>query len=355
MGPRERKMTNRPMRGAGAPTIADVAKYSGFSPMTVSRVINDEANVKSSTRLAVQAAIAKLNYSPNLAARSLAGVKQPRIVLVYSNPSAAYLSRLLVGSLQQARSEHAQLVLEQIDADNPLPALREVLENEIDGIVLPPPLCDDAKVLDLVTKSGLRAAMIANWRPEHEISVVRIDDVAAAQTMTSHLIGLGHSRIGFIVGAPQQKASHERLLGYRCALEEAGLPIREELIVQGHFTFRSGLSATETLLELSKPPTAIFASNDDMAAAAVTVAHRRHLDVPHDLTVVGFDDTDFALSIWPELTTIRQPIADMAAAAVKLVAEAVRSDNGGNTLKCIDQVLDYALIRRGSDCPPARG
>jgi LacI family transcriptional regulator len=338
----------------GAATIADVAAFSGFSPMTVSRVINGEANVKESTRLAVLAAIAELSYSPNLAARSLAGAKQSRIVVVYSNPSAAYLSRLLVGSLQQARLEHVQIVLEQIDAEEALPALQALIESDIDGIILPPPLCDDEQVIDFVLASGKRLALIANWKPDRDVPVIRIDDVAAARTMTEHLIGLGHRRIGFICGNPSHKASAERLLGFRSAMETAGIPVRPELVVQGNFTFRSGLSAAEQLLELSEPPSAIFACNDDMAAAAVTVAHRRHLDVPHDLTVTGFDDTDFALSIWPELTTIRQPIADMAAAAVKLIVQAIRADSGGKQSEAQDIVLDYAMIRRGSDCPPAR-
>lgn len=345
-------MNTRSPRSGSAPTIADVAQHAGFSPMTVSRVVNGDAQVKDSTRRAVQASIEALGYTPNLAARSLAGVRQPRIALVYANPSAAYLSRLLVGSLKAARAEHCQLVLEQIDAADPRPALRELLESEIDAIVLPPPLCDSEAVLDLVEQSDKAVAIIGNSALARNLATVRIDDFAAAKTMAAHLIAQGHRRIGLITGPPGQRASEERLRGYRAALSEAGLSADTALIVPGEFTFRSGLSAAETLLDLAQPPTAIFASNDDMAAAAVTVAHRRHRDVPRDLTVVGFDDTDFALSIWPELTTIRQPIAEMAAEAVRL---AVAAHRNGTARTRIDRVLDHALIRRSSDCGPVSG
>jgi LacI family transcriptional regulator len=119
--------------------------------------------------------------------------------------------------------------------------------------------------------------------------------------------------------------------------------------VDGQFTFRSGLQAAEQLLDLPDPPTAIFASNDDMAAAAVTVAHRRHLDVPKDLTVCGFDDTDFALSIWPELTTLHQPIAEMSRAAVDMLVEQVRAKRSGKKSEITDHMLDFTFIRRQSD------
>jgi len=129
--------------------------------------------------------------------------------------------------------------------------------------------------------------------------------------MTAYLLELGHTRIAFIKGHPNQTASARRFEGYQAAMQEAGIPPDQNLIQQGYFTYRSGLEATEKLLARKKPATAIFASNDDMAAAAISVAHRRGLDVPRDLSVVGFDDTPTATTVWPELTTIRQPIAAM--------------------------------------------
>src|SRR5579871_1806648 len=138
------KQTNRQQ---GAPTIADVAAYVGFAPMTVSRVINGEKNVRPETRAIVQAAIAKLKYSPNLAARTLAGAEQVRVGLLYSNPSAAYLSEFLVGSLEQARLSHVQLVVEKCDPKTQEEkVVRELLATGVDGIILPPPLCDSEPI-----------------------------------------------------------------------------------------------------------------------------------------------------------------------------------------------------------------
>eukprot|EP01041_Mallomonas_annulata_P026268 gene26268-47532_t len=184
------------------------------------------------------------------------------------------------------------------------------------------------------------------------MSVVYIDDVEAAATMTRHILSLGHKRIAFVKGNPEQKASHQRLKGFEMAMAEAGMPIDPELVVDGLFTYRSGLDAADKLLDLANPPTAIFASNDDMAAAAITVAHRRHLDVPKDVTICGFDDTDFALSIWPELTTIHQPIADMSRAAVEILVDRIRAKRSGRPTPREDRMLDFTFVRRESDAQP---
>src|SRR5579863_318739 len=290
-------------RQRGAATIADVAAYAGFAPMTVSRVINGENNVRQETREAVQAAIAKLKYSPNLAARTLAGAEQVRIGLLYSNPSAAYLSEFLVGSLEQARLSHVQLVVEKCDAkQHEDEVVQELLASGVDGIILPPPLCDSKRIHAVLTKAGALAVAVAvaSASPRAGLLAVLIDDHAAAVAMTRHILSLGHERIGFIIGNPNQTASAQRFAGYKAALAEAGIEIDKSLIGQGLFTYRSGLKAAEQLLSLAKPPTAIFASNDDMGAATVTVAHRHHLDVPKGLTVCGFDDTEFSRSIFPE-------------------------------------------------------
>ncbi|HEX4241063.1 MAG TPA: LacI family DNA-binding transcriptional regulator [Steroidobacteraceae bacterium] len=330
-----------------------MAAYVGFAPMTVSRVINGEKNVRPETREAVQAAIAKLKYSPNLAARTLAGAEQIRVGLLYSNPSAAYLSEFLVGSLEQARLSHVQLVVEKCDAKQHEEAVvRELLASGVDGVILPPPLCDSKRIHTVLMKAGALAIAVASASPRPGFLAVRIDDHAAAAAMTRHILSLGHRRIGFIQGNPDQTASAQRFAGYKTALAEAGIALDKSLVARGLFTYRSGLKAAEQLLSLPKPPTAIFASNDDMGAATVAVAHRHHLDVPADLTVCGFDDTDFSRSIWPELTTIRQPIADMSRAAMLLLVRKIRARRARRDEECKHVLLDFTLVRRDSDAAP---
>jgi len=347
-------MTNRPSRRQrNAPTISDVAAAAGVSPMTVSRVINGEANVRDRTRELVNEVIRKLNYSPSAAARSLAGGEEMRIGLLYSNPSSAYLSEFLVGSLDQASRSNVQLIVEKCDEDAlEQSVIDHLVQGRVDGIVLPPPLCDATAVLAAVAEHDIPAVAVATGRPVDTMAAVSIDDRRAAFEMTQHLIGLGHHRIGFIIGNPNQTASAERLAGYRAALAENGLEEEAGLIVQGLFTYRSGLDAAERLLTLADRPTAIFASNDDMAAAAVAVAHRRGLDVPRDLTVCGFDDTALATTVWPELTTIRQPIVEMSRTAVELLVREIKDRKNGKSGPPQHLVLDFDLVRRQSDAPP---
>lgn len=342
-----------PRRQRSAPTISDVARRAGVSPMTVSRVINGENNVRPATRDTVNAAIAALNYAPNSAARMLAGAGQNRIGLLYSNPSAAYLSEFLVGSLDQASRRDVQLIVEKCElGDHEIEVARHLIDGGIDGIVLPPPLCDSPDLIRLLVEEDVCAVLVGSARPAAELMAVSIDDHRAALAMTRHAISLGHSRIGFIGGNPTLKASADRLAGYRAALDEAGVAFDDALVAPGLFTYRSGLDAAEQLLDLADAPTAIFASNDDMAAATVAVAHRRGLEVPGDLTVCGFDDTTLATAIWPELTTIHQPIADMSRAAVDMLVSALRRQETAPEER--HRLLDFTLIRRQSDAAPRR-
>lgn len=355
MGTDPRKPRTATGRRSGAPTISDVATLAGVSPMTVSRVINGEAKVRETTREAVNAAIATLHYAPNRAARSLAGGGQMRIGLLYSNPSSAYLSEFLVGSLEQASRSDVQLVVEKCDiGDHEIEVAEHMIRSGVDGVILPPPLCDSRGVLDVLIAAGVPSVVVATGSPPADTAAVTIDDFEAARAMTRHLIGLGHARVGFIIGNPNQTASRQRHEGYLAALADAGLAEDPALIVGGLFTYRSGLDAAEQLLDAKDPPSAIFASNDDMAAASVAVAHRRGLDVPGDLTVCGFDDSALATTIWPELTTIHQPIADMSRAAVDLLVSAIVHRRGGGKDANRHVVLDYTLVRRQSDAAPRR-
>jgi LacI family transcriptional regulator len=158
--------------------------------------------------------------------------------------------------------------------------------------------------------------------------------------------------VGFIKGHPNQTASGERWLGFETALRESEFKLEPPCIEQGYFSYRSGLDAAEKLIATRPRPTAIFASNDDMAAAAVSVAHRRGLDVPRDLSVVGFDDSAIATTVWPELTTIRQPIASMAEAALDVLIRKIRKRRDGETNLSIDRLVAHELIVRQSAAAP---
>jgi LacI family transcriptional regulator len=337
-----------------AVTLDEVAALAKVSPMTVSRVVNDQGKVRDTTRERVMRAVRELGYTPNLAASALATAHEPRVALIYTNPSSAYLRELLVGALRGASRIAAQLVIDSWDnlGANAQRQAARTLANRITGVILPPPLCESKGVIAEFVDAGVPVVAIASAHPNQYISRVRIDDFQAGKEVTQHLIAAGHRRIGHIKGHPNQTASVRRLEGFQVALSEAGIPFDETLVEAGFFTYRSGLEAAEKLLAHPNPPTAIFASNDDMAAAVVSVAHRRHLDVPRDLSVVGFDDTYAATTVWPELTTIRQPVAMMGDSAIDILVRGIRRKDGPRTL--VDHVIAHQLVQRDSVAPPAR-
>lgn len=342
----------RTRTSANRPTVSDVARAADVSLMTVSRVVNRGNNVSEATRKKVMAAIEQLGYVPNQAARNLAGGKEIRIALLYSNPSSAYLSEFLMGSLGESSEAGAQIIVEYCEEGVSPDRLAEKLAaHRANAVLLPPPLCDDRRLLKRLADPGLPMAQIATGKPLPDTYAVTIDDAGATEQLVRYLIGQGHERIGFIAGNPNQTVSELRHAGYIKALDDAGIGLASELIAQGDFSYRSGLLAAEQLLAVLERPTAIVASNDDMAAAAVAVAHRFGLDVPGDLSVCGFDDSTMATTIWPELTTIRQPIAEMARRATALlIAEVRESADLAQDERHIR--LDCELIRRASDGPP---
>ena len=335
-------------------TIKDVARYAGVSPMTVSRVVNGGQYVSDSTRQTVMQAVRQLGYSPNLAARNLASARGERLGLLYGNPSASYLSEFLVGALDAATRHGVQLVLEKCELTPAASrrAVRRLVTGGVVGVVLPPPLCESAVIRAELQAARMRIVAVAAGRPPADAMCVSIDDFAAAREMTRYLLAFGHQRLGFIKGHPNQTASEERWHGFVAAVQEhGGLP--PPRVEQGFFTFRSGLDAARKLLAAEPLPTAIFASNDDMAAAVMAEAHRRGLEVPNDLTVVGFDDSLIAANIWPGLTTIHQPIAQMAGEAVDMLVTAVRGGRrGGAGAEPVHRLVAHELVARESAARP---
>ena len=293
---------------------------AGVSPMTVSRVINDNARVRPETREKVQAVIARTGYSPDPAARILARAGAGRIGLLYANPSNAYLAEVLAGALSGARAAGLLLMIEPSQAGDTAAerlAVSRLAAGGAQGLIVPPPLGESRATLDAIAEAGLRAVVLAAPSRSEEVVSLRVDDRTAARDMVRHLVGLGHRRIGFIEGHSDQSASAERRLGAEHGLAEVSGG--ELLIERGDFTYRSGLEATRRLLARSPRPTAVFASNDDMASGALAAVHGAGLNAPADISVAGFDDTYIAANSWPTLTTVRQPAAEMAhEAAIRL-------------------------------------
>lgn len=331
-------------------TIHDVARHAGVSSMTVSRVINGAKYVSKAMKEKVNASIEALSYSPNLTARSLKS--DVKIGALYSNPSSSNLGAFLMGAFRQSGASGCQFMIEPgVTEEEALLGLDRLVEAGVGGVILPPPLCDSPLVLEKARSAGVLALAFATAVPREGISAIVVDDYKGAFDMTRHLISMGHRAIGFIQGDPKHSPSQRREQGYRAALAGAGVRIDPAWVAPGLFTYKSGLDAARQLLSLSPRPTAIFASNDDMAAAVSAVAQGMGLTIPRDLSVAGFDDAPVASTVWPELTTIRQPIADMAANAVAMLADQVRLARSGGTVKAQHVREMLTLVERKSTGP----
>jgi LacI family transcriptional regulator len=329
-------------------TITDVAKKAGVSMKTVSRVLNNEPNVAEKTRAHVKAIAAELRYTPNLAARGLATSKSYLIALIYDNPSINYISHIQRGAIDACREAGYHLVVEPLYLEKvksraeKADAMRMVLEKlPVDGVILTPPLCDSQGVLQTLSELRIKCVRVAP-RNRGQQPFVGMDDDTAAYQMTQYLLEQGHKRIGFIKGHVGHAATDMRYDGYCRAIESEGLSVSEQLVFQGDFSFESGVVQAKKLLELpvSERPTAIFASNDDMAAAVISVASQLGLDVPADLSVCGFDDTPLAQNLSPALTTVRQPIYKMGFKAAQQLI-----DPDGDQQKT-GQILDFEVMLR---------
>lgn len=343
-------------RNQSAVTIQDVARRAGVSMMSVSRALKGQSKVGEKTRAKILAVAKELKYKPNVAARRLAAADDARIGLLFTNATGAYMTEFLVGVMDEAAREGAELLLEKCKSTELAAlraAVRRLTRSQVGGVLLPPPLCESEPLLLALQRADIAAVSVATGRAMSGASCVRIDEFQAAYEMTEFLLGLGHRQLGFVKGHPNLSASAERLRGFTAALSDAGSRAERPIVVAGEYSYRSGLDAGRKLLDRESPPTAIFASNDDMAAAVLSVAHSKGLDVPRDLSVVGFDDTPIASAVWPELTTIRQPVAQMAKIALKILTAEMKQDGDAEeSIKGRDRLVDHTLVVRNSSGPP---
>ncbi len=328
--------------------MIDVAKAAGVSIKTVSRVLNDEAYVRDDTRKVVIAAANKLNYQLNQAARTLRAGSAQILVLIINNPSRSYLENLHIGALKRCHSLGMQLLLDE--CEDGIAGVRRILDVVAPvGLIIAPPVCDDPEVLELLNQRNVHYVIIA---PDDAAKVplsVSIDDALAAREMTEFLLSLGHRKIAFIKGHPTHRAASKRFAGYHAALASQGIAIDENIIRQGYFDWASGLECAESLLDLADRPTAVFAGNDDMAASVLTAAYRRNIHVPRELSVVGFDDNQIANIISPQLTTVYQPISELASTAVDLLVQSLSPMQPSRNAI----MLQHRIIKRESVAEPA--
>lgn len=319
-------------------TIDKVARISGVSAKTVSRVLRKKGSGYSDvTRAKVEAVAAQLGYAPNASARALASAKSFLIALVYDNHNADYVLQLQLGAARRCRQSGYHLVIKPVPAGEGGVAVTEKLveTTRLHGAILAPPLCENRAVIDLLARRGIACVRIAPNSDVPGTGAVRIEDRAASRKATEHVLQLGHRDIAFIGGPAHGPAAAERLAGFDAAIAAWHEEVRTWHCT-GDFTFKSGFDHAMTLLGGLTRPTTIFAANDEMAFGVMAAANQCKLQVPHDLSVMGFDDTPAARIVRPQLTTVRQPIREMAAAAA---AQLVQDVPGGGTVNISPELV----------------
>lgn len=328
--------------------IEDVARCAGVSSKTVSRVLNDEPSVRPAMRERILKAIKTLGYQPNASARSLASNRSFLIALLYDNPSPHYMMEVQNGVLEACDARRYSMMVRPLSSDAPdFPDRVDALLSQFrpDGLVLTPPITDHAELLERLRKRGVPHARISPKDRDQGVGAM-LDERAAAREMVMHLASLGHRRIAHVTGHPAHGASGWRLRGYRDGLEQAGLPHDPAWVVEGLFSFESGVAAARRLFALPQRPTAIFAGNDDTAAGVLWAAAAQGLSVPGDVSVCGFDDTPLSRQVWPSLTTVCQPSQDMGRIAAQQLLQVIDNGTDGQMVS-----VPYALRLRQSTGP----
>lgn len=341
-------------RSKGKPTINDVARLAGVSKKTVSRVINNSALLNDETREKIEKVIRELGYVPNPQARALALRRNFLIGLIHANPNAQMVLNVQEGILEALHGTEFGLVVRPVDRTSPtmMEDIRSFLERQrLFGVVILPPISENDALAELCRDVGCRYTRMGSAVLDDPQHMVASNDRDIVREAIAYLIDTGHQRIGLIQGPHGFRSAAERRLGFEDALKSAAINLPRSMVAEGNYTFDSGLEAANRLLDVSPRPTAIFASNDEMAAGVVHAARQRGLQVPEDLSVIGFDDTAIAAHMWPPLTTVRWPIMSMArSAALKLVGDVV---SPGNPAEEPSMFLS-TIVRRGSVAPPPR-
>ncbi|TAL87678.1 MAG: LacI family DNA-binding transcriptional regulator [Rhodanobacter sp.] len=332
------------------PRLEDVAAHAGLSAKTVSRVLNNEPNVRESTRRRVAVSIEALDYLPNPSARSLAANRSFIVALLYDNPSPSYVMEVQTGVLQVCDSYSYGMMAQPIDsssADLVSRVAKLISSRRPDGLVLTPPITEHPGVIAELRTRDIPFTCISPREPD-TFSGVALDETAASCDMVEHLVSLGHTSIAHIIGHPRHGGSELRLKGYAEGLARSGLLYRESLVLQGQFSYQSGVECAHRFLIAENRPTAIFAANDDMAAGVISTALEMGLRIPDDLSVCGFDDTPISRQVWPSITTIHQPCLDMGRIAATELFKIIHHNVKANMV-----LANYSLCVRASTGKPS--
>jgi LacI family transcriptional regulator len=341
-----------------AVTIKHVAAEAGVSLQTVSRVINNEPNVRPAMQDKVQAAIDLLGYVPSIAAQRMSGSRSYLILAIndrdrtiadwQARQGSDWVDQMLLGGMLQCAEHGYRMIFELVDThsdhvERELGAAIAALQP--DGVILTPPHSENHQITGLLAKLNIPFARIGTTQAGPGIAMT-MGDSRSAKMATEYLVALGHQRIGFIAGSAEYSLSDRRLLGWQTAMADAGLD-HDALWQRGDFSYESGAVAAKALLGSTKRPTAIIASNDQMALATLDVAKGLGLTVPDDLSIVSFDNTPVARFTQPQLTAIDQPIAATFSKAVELL---ILNGDGPEPEQPV--VIESQLIERGSTAKP---
>ncbi|MBN1377771.1 MAG: LacI family DNA-binding transcriptional regulator [Gammaproteobacteria bacterium] len=338
-----------------AVTIRDVANHANVAMKTVSRVLNNEPNVREETRARVFESVNALGYKPNISARNLAGAHSYGIGIFYDILDCPYFNMMLIGALDRCREEGYQLVVETFDEDfdkSDASIIDRIRQLTIDGVILPEPICNKESLIEALFECHIPYVRVSPETDIHNAPYVCVDDHAAVYNLTSYLISLGHKNLGIIRGREQDKASSLRYEGFCAALRDHDLSYLPENEAFGSFTYSSGLVCAEKILSHKNRPTAVFASNDEMAAAVIATANRLGLNVPKDLSVAGFDNSALALNVLPNLTTVNQNARGLGNDAAALLFRLIKHHDLPDESEPLFSILDYKTIIRGSTSEP---
>ena len=344
---------NEPRRTGGKPaTINDIARLAEVSKKTVSRVINNSPFVKEETRKRVEAVIAEHGFTPDPQARGLAFRRSFLVGMIYDNPSPNYVVNMQQGVLDAVRGSGLELVVHPCNRGSGtfLDEVRGfIVRQKLFGVVMPPSVSEDDRVVAILKEADCPYVRIASVSLDEPGCMVVTHDSRGAARAARHLAELGHRRIAFISGPDTFRSSHERGRGFAEGLAEHGLVLDPAYIRRAAYTFESGVEAATELLALPQRPTAIFAGNDEMAIGVMKAARDAGLDVPRDLSIVGFDDLPMASRVWPNLTTVRLPIRDMGRMAAEKLTAGLR---GLDPATLAQPEVDPSLVVRDSTAAP---